>query len=445
VSFDREVLLRRLSGLEDFAERPQRFVVALSGGLDSSVLLHALASGRTEHGLPILAVHVDHGLQSESASWADQCEEFATQLGVEFVRKRAVVDLASGTGMEAAARQARYDAMRPVVEAGDWLLSAHHLDDQAETVLYNLMRGSGTAGLAGMAGARRLGGGWLVRPLLDVPRCELQDYADEHSIRYVTDPSNIDDQFDRNYLRLRVLPQLERRWPDAAARIRRSARLAREATTLLAELAEIDRRNFADRSDRLAVPELARLPAERQRNLIRYLILELGLPSPGAVHLEQIVNELVNARIDAQPLVAWPGARARRYRDRLYLLRDDNFDEAVNLDVAMRGKTTVLPGGLGQLELYEGATIGLADAVVDAGLEIRQRTGGEEILVHGQRHTKKLKKLLQEEGVVPWMRDRLPLIYAGAELVAVADLWIADNAASAPGTGIRWVNRPPLH
>jgi tRNA(Ile)-lysidine synthase len=281
--------------------------------------------------------------------------------------------------------------------------------------------------------------------LLDVARRDLQAYAEQRSIDYVSDPSNADVTFDRNYLRHEVLPRLEARWPDAAARIHRSAGLAREASTLLAELAEIDRQQYADRSDRLAVSELARLPAERQRNLIRYLVLELGLPAPGAVHLEQIVQELVNARIDAQPLVAWPGGCARRYRDRLYLLPAADVVNDVEPDRAFRGETAVLPENLGRLMLQPDAEIGLSDAVVQSGLELRSRAGGEEILAHGQQHTKKLKKLLQEAGVVPWMRDKLPLVYADGRLVAVADLWIASDAASQPGTAIRWIDRPPLH
>ena len=443
--FDLQSLIRRLSDLEDTAGIPRRFVVALSGGLDSSVLLHAIAATRGEHGLPIVAVTVDHGMQRDSASWTDHCGDFASGLDVDFIARRVTVDLESGGGAEAAARDARYGALRSVLTDGDWLLSAHHLDDQAETVIYNLLRGSGTSGLAGIPRARRLGCGWLVRPLLDVPRRELQAYADEQGVKYVSDPSNLDQQFDRNYIRHEILPRLDARWPDAAGRIRRSASLAREATTLLAELAEIDRRQFADRSDRLSIRALAKLPPERQRNLLRYLILELGLPAPGAVHLEQIVNELILARVDAQPLVAWPGARARRYRDRLYLLPAEDLEDPSAWPRELSGERTLLPDGLGLIELERGADIGLSEHVVAAGLDIRPRIGGEEIRLHGQRHTKKLKKLLQEEGIVPWMRERLPLIYSNDELVAVGDLWIAEGAAARPGIAVRWVNRPPLH
>lgn len=445
MNFTDEDLLRRLAELREVAGTPGRFVVALSGGLDSSVLTHALAASRARHGTPITAVYVDHGLQSESVAWGEHCEEFASALDVEFTKCNVTVDPHSGLGPEGAARQARYAALRDLLEPGVWLMSAHHMDDQAETVLLNLMRGSGTAGLAGISAARRLGGGWLVRPLLEVPGSALQEYAAAHALDYIVDPSNLDQKFDRNYLRHEILPRLDDRWPDAANRIRRSAGLAREATTLLCELAEIDRRAFADRSDRLLCAELGRLPKERQRNLLRYLILELGLPPPGAAHLEQIVGELVQAREDAQPLVAWPGANARRYRDRLYLLPADMAETPGPQPLGIAGERILLPRGLGMLEFEKGATCGLSEAVLAQDLELRFREGGEEFKPAGQRHTRKLKKLLQEEGVVPWMREQLPLLYSGGQLVAVADLWIADEAVAEPGTSIRWKNRPPIH
>ena len=445
MNFTKEDLLRRIAELEEVAGTSTRFVVAFSGGLDSSVLVHALARSRDQHRIPITAVYVDHGLQSESITWGEHCDKFASALNIDFTKRSVTVDLHSGLGPEAAARQARYSALRNLLEPGDWLMSAHHMDDQAETVLLNLMRGSGTSGLAGISAARRLACGWLVRPLLDVPGSALQDYASANSLDFIVDPSNRDQKFDRNYLRHDVVPRLNARWPDAAGRIRRSATLAREATTLLCELAEIDRQAFADRSDRLSIAELGKLPKERQRNLLRYLILELGLPSPGAVHLEQIVEELVQAREDAQPLVAWPGAKARRYRDRLYLLPGDEVEPPVPETQKITGEKILLPGGLGVLELEKSAGIGLSEAILKQGLELRYRVGGEEFKPAGQAHTRKLKKLLQEEGVVPWMREKLPLLYSGGELVAVADLWIAAGVAAEPGTSIKWKNRPAIH
>jgi tRNA(Ile)-lysidine synthase len=444
VSFAAQDLLHRLEGLQHTAGKPARYVVAFSGGLDSSVLLHALVSGRAAGGPPILAVHINHGLHADAAAWRDQCAVLASRLGAEFVSRDVVVDTASGSGLEAAAREARYAAFRGLLEPGDWLLSAHHQDDQAETVLLHLMRGSGPAGMAGIRPARRFASGWLLRPLLDVPREELESYARSHEIEYIADPANLDPQFDRNYLRHELLPRFESRWPGAATAIRRSAQLAREAATLLSALADIDRSQLGPRPDRLAVAGLAELSEARQRNVLRHAILQLGLPMPGAVHLEKIVHELVPARQDGQPLVAWPGAEARRYRNNLYLLP---AQEPVPLQLVQKvtGERIVLPASLGELRFERGAARGLSEALMRRGLELRFRSGGERFMPVGHRHTKVLKKLLQEEGVVPWMREQLPLLYAGDALVAVADLWMAADAVTEPGTAIRWCNRPPLH
>ncbi len=445
MSFGKETLLRRLRELEGDAGAPARFLVALSGGLDSSVLLHALAAGREQHGVPIMAIHVNHGLHEDAASWQRHCEALTESLRVAFVSERVVVDFESGAGPEAAAREARYAALRGYIDRGDWLLSAHHQDDQAETLLLNLMRGSGPAGLAGMKPARHFAGGWLVRPLLDIARDELEAYASTHGIRYVDDPSNVDTQFDRNFLRQELLPLLESRWYGAAGRVRRSSGLLREAADLLADLAEIDGQAVVGPGGTLKISGLLPLPDARQRNLLRHTIMTLGLPVPGASQLEQILRELAPARADAQPVVAWSGAMARRYRDRIYLMPSRDLSDVAQEARKVEGDRVVLPAGQGTLVLRPGAAEGLSDAVVASGLELRFRVGGEEIKLLGHRHTRKLKKLLQEESVVPWMREHLPLLYCEDRLVAVADLWIAHDAAGAPGTAVEWHNRPALY
>jgi tRNA(Ile)-lysidine synthase len=446
VSFDQEILLHKLAELVDLAGKPDRFVVAFSGGLDSTVLLHALVSSRNTHQIQVLAVHIDHGLHDDSASWSKHCESFSASLGVECVSANVDVDADSGQGTEAAAREARYGAFRSLLQAGDWLLSAHHKDDQAETLLLNLMRGSGPAGLAGIGEIRPFGAGWLVRPLLSTSRTELRDYAGVHSLAWIDDPSNEDQQFDRNYLRQEIMPRFDARWPDVANRLRRSAYLSGEASQLLDQLADADLSDMGERPDRLALSKLRQLPPERQRNLLRYVVRELGLPSPPSTRLESIITDLIHARDDAQPLVQWPGAEIRRYRGKVYILPAADMEGTPHPISGLIGENDIpLQGGLGELSLEPGAPLGLAQAVIERGIEVRYRDGGEEIRPAGQPHTRKLKKLLQEEGIVPWMRDRLPLLYSAGELVAVADLWIADNAVGEPGTAIRWQNRPAIH
>ena len=445
MTFGPEVLLERLDALETAANKPDRYVIALSGGLDSAVLAHALANTRERHGKSLLAVHVDHQLHPDSGRWNEHCRMLAISLGIEFVSEAVAVDVSAGVGLEAAAREARYEALAGHTGEGDWLLSAHHRNDQAETLLLNLMRGSGPAGLAGIGLFTQFSAGWLVRPLIDVSRSALQDYAERHDLRWVDDPSNDDLRFDRNYLRHDVLPALEQRWPGVVERLARSAALASEAAVMLDELAATDLGNIGERAARIDIAGLLTLPEARQRNLLRHAVRQAGLPVPGSAQLAAVLDTLVQAREDAQPLVAWPGAEARRYRGKLYLLPPQNAQDWPEDGVPLAATPVQLGPGMGRLRLAPGAARGISDAIVARGLRIRMRQGGEEIKLSGQTHTKKLKKLLQEKGVVPWMRDRLPLIYAGDQLVAVADVWIAAGAAGEPGSAVYWEDRPELH
>lgn len=444
MSFDPRHLLARLDELETDSNRPTRYVIALSGGLDSTVLAHALAVNRNVHGKTLLAVHVDHDLQADAAAWSDHCRALAAALDIDYRLENAAVDTSGRSGLEAAAREARYAALASYIGTDDWLLSAHHLNDQAETLLLNLMRGSGPAGIAGIGVLNSIGSGWLARPLIDVTRDELETYATTAGLAWVEDPSNDDRRFDRNFLRHDVLPALAERWGDVAARLARSAKLAGEAAELLDDLAGIDLEVVADRHDRINIGRLEALSEPRQRNLLRYAVRCARLPAPSALQLKAILEQLVPAREDAQPVVAWPGAEVRRYRERLYILAA-GIEEALPDGLKLGTSPLELPHSLGTLSLSRGAALGLSDAVIAQGLSLHWRRGGEEIKPVGHTHTRKIKKLLQEEGVVPWMRERLPLLYSGGNLVAVGDLWIAAAAASEPGTAVRWSGRPAMH
>lgn len=434
-------LAARLKYLESKAAAPQRYVVALSGGLDSSALLHMLCACVDK--AQILALHVNHGLQDEAREWAAHCAAMAKSLGVQFRRLDVEVDLNSGRGLEAAARVARYRAMHELMGDGDWLLSGHHREDQAETVILNLLRGSGPAGVAGIGEIQKSGPGWLVRPLLDIGQNELRDYAQAVSLQWIDDPSNTDVRFDRNYLRHKVMPVLQQRWPDIAQRLHRSATHAGEAEILMRELAAADLRGIGGDARRLPLDGLQALDASRQRNLIRFALRESGLTTPSTQMLQRVLDEVIPAREDAQPLVIWDGAAVRRYRNNVYLMQDKIADAIVPMEVA--GEQVRLGVGLGSLHFEQMNGPGLSAELVARGLRIAPREGGEEIRLNSQSPTRKLKKLLQEEGVVPWMRDRLPLVYSGGDLLAVGDLWMAADAITAPGIRVRWSGRPALH
>jgi tRNA(Ile)-lysidine synthase len=445
VTFTCEILLQKLAALSEGAGQPNRYVVAFSGGLDSTVLLHALATGTDKQDIPIVAVHVDHGLHEDSSDWSAHCKAFASSLGVDFISEHVSVKRDAGHGPEAAAREARYRVLAALLKPGDWLLCAHHQDDQAETLLLNLIRGSGPAGLAGIAAVRSFEDGSLVRPLLPFAQKDLRNYAALHDLSWIDDPSNADQQFDRNFLRHEIMPRLASRWPDVARRLQRSSRIAGDAAILLDELAAIDAATLGDRPDRLQIDRLCALPTARQRNVLRYAIRQLNLAIPSERHVQMIIDEVVAAREDAEPMVCWNGVQVRRYRNCLYLLAADPLDSPGDQGLVVDGNRMQLEHGLGILRLESDAAEGLSRDVVERGLELRYRRGGEKLRPCGQAHTKKLKKLLQEASVVPWMRDRIPLIYADGELVAVADLWLADGAASKPGIAVRWENRPAIH
>jgi tRNA(Ile)-lysidine synthase len=461
VTFNADLLLRRLHDLQGGAAAG-RYLVGFSGGLDSTVLLHALRqlAARTMPTVPVVpvvAVHINHALHPHAAAWQEHCREVAEKLEVDFVARELVVD-EHGAGLEAAARDARYAALKELIQDGDVLLSAHHEEDQAETLLLNLLRGSGLAGLAAIGACQPFGRGRLIRPMLGVSRHAIERYAREHSLLWVEDPSNLDLRFDRNYLRQEVLPRLKQRWPAVAARLSHTAELAGQAARLQDDLAAIDLSSLLDppgdaaagTPDRLDILELSKLSGPRQRNVLRYAIKACGLPQAPASRLRQVQDELLPAREDAQPLVRWRGGEVRRYRRKLYLLPESVAEGRIE-----RAEPPLLYGdgsqvaigaapGMLRLEKVAAGETGIDPAVTAGGLQLRFRAGGEKIRPYGRRDSRPLKKLLQERGVLPWMRQNVPLLYAGETLVAVADLWIAQDCARDGGFRVRWDGKPSL-
>ena len=442
MSLDSDDLIKRLQALTA-GHAPSRWVVAFSGGIDSTVLLHALAKSTTR--IPLLAVHIDHGLHSESASWESHCRSVAVGLNVDYQSRGVVVTDNNENGPEAAARQARYAALLNIVRDGDCVLSGHHENDQAETLLLNLMRGSGPAGLAGIGARQSFGRGLLLRPLLGISVESISVYANDHNLSWIDDPTNVDTRFDRNFLRSEIVPKLAARWPAVSNRLRRSAELVGEASELLNDLAEIDLAVCGHR-DRLEIGALTGLSHARQRNLLRRAVRLCGLPPPPATRLYQVINELIPAREDAQPLVAWPGAEVRRYRGQLRIMAELDDTRLLPAGKLQAGGADVPLGpGLGSIGLTDQLTGGIDPALADQGLTVRFRQGGEEIRVAGQGTTRKLKKLLQEAGVLPWMRNRIPLVFAGDSLVAVGDIWVSADHVASGGLAIAWRDKPPLH
>ncbi|PCO04623.1 tRNA lysidine(34) synthetase TilS [Microbulbifer flavimaris] len=389
--------------------------MALSGGLDSTVLLHLLSA----EGEPVSAVHVHHGLSPNADEWADHCAELADSLGIPLVTRQVVVE--ASAGLEAAARDARYGVFDQLLEPGDQLLLAHHGDDQVETFFLRLLRGAGPQGLSGMRSCRSLGRGTLLRPLLNVARSELESYAREHELSWVEDESNRDLRFDRNYLRTRVLPLLSDRWP-LRHRVQRAARNLEESAVLLRELAKSDLSDCRRRPERLgesiALELFLALRPERQRNLLRSWAESLGGAWPSALQLAELDQQLASAEADRQPAVPLGRMVARRFRDRLFLT--PALPE-------LPGSFSVMWDGQSVLQLAGRGCLGRLPDWPAALYRVTFRRGGERARPLERQHSQTLKKLMQEYGLEPWLRDRVPLIFEGERLLAVGDLFLCDG------------------
>ncbi len=417
------------------------FVVAYSGGRDSHALLHALHA----LGVPLRAVHVDHQLQPSSREWSEHCVRICAALSVRCVVERIEIHPTGEESIEAAARRLRYQRLAAQMRAGEILLTAHHEDDQAETVLLVLLRGSGAHGLAAMPAVTEFGPGRHARPLLDFSRAAITAYAEREKLSWVEDTSNRDQRMSRNFLRAQILPLLEQRWPAAARVIARAAAHGAETAALLDEIAHADLSTCGKNDGvRLALTPLQQLSPARQRNLLRYWIRHNGFHAPSAQHLDQILEQVNRPSRSGLACVDWPGTEVHRYRDQLTIqARAPSPDHALELRWQPPATVRIPDIGL-NLRAVAVAGEGLSQTrLAQVPLTVRLRQGGEVCQLVGREHHHKLKKLLQQAGVPPWERQRLPLIYAGDELAAVGDRWVcAPFAAQANEAGWRIVLEP---
>ena len=434
--------------VESFARAVQpwrnvpRLWIAYSGGRDSTVLLHAAVAT----GLPVRALHIDHGLHSESGEWAAHCRAQCQALGVVLRIERVTVQ-AAGEGLEAAARKARYRAYAAVLAANECIATAHHADDQAETVLLRLLRGTGIDGLAGIPVERALGAGRLVRPLLAFRRADLAAYAACHALSWIDDPANRCEQHDRSFLRQRVVPLLEKRWPGVAGRL---ARLAGHAATTseLAQRWAVRQLKREEGRPTLAVAVVVELDEAARLQLLRTWIRRHHRRPPPERRLRQGLADLLCAAPDRQPLLEWADGAVRRYRNRLYLL-PPRLGPPPGGALPWDMRRPLIVPDVGRLEATASIGRGLrAQCLQQAPIAVRFRQGGECMQVRGHVRARTLKRLLQERAVPPWMRGRLPLLFVGHELAAVADVLIAEAFAAGPaepGWELHWYPSPDLY
>ncbi len=394
--------------------------MALSGGADSVALLHALAAIRPSLNVPLTALHVDHGMYEDSAQWRSVCETLCAALDVPLETIRLRVERRRGESLEMAARRLRYRALAEHVDDGEALLTAHHLDDQAETFLLNLMHGAGVAGLAAIPPHRRFSRGWLLRPLLGFSRVQLVAYLKANAIAWVEDPSNADIRFDRNYLRHRIVPALQARWPAAVRGIGRAVAHQQEQLAVARSLAEIDWRQAGDFSTGgILISRLRELPAHRQSNLLRYWLKTIGpAVDSEARGLEALFTDVIDAGGDATPELRFGDVAIRRDQGRLYkawpgLAQPPSGALRWRLDrplvveaLGMRLEPQTLLGHVSWL--------GAGDE-----LEVRFRRGGERFRPGVGQPRQKLKHLFQRWRVPRDRRATIPLIYWRDELLVV--------------------------
>jgi tRNA(Ile)-lysidine synthase len=419
------------------ASRDASLCVALSGGLDSVVMLAALVRLRRDSSgggsARLRAIHVDHALHADSAVWSQACRELAEGWDVPLEVVRVDARAGAGESPEAAARAARYGALRASLRPGEVLLTAHHADDQLETLLLQWLRGGGLRAVAGMAPLARFEPhGWHARPLLGFERAELEAWARAEGLGWADDPSNADRCFDRNFLRHEVLPALRSRWPAAARTTARVAEFAREALELEAAVASDDLSRLR-RGRALACDALLGLPEPRQRAALRAWLDQLGLPVPPARTLAALRHDVTRAAVDRIPHTRWPGAVVYRYRGHLH---GEEPREAVGrdgpwLDATRRGRDWM---DASRLELLPDEGHGLSRERLPSALAVVGRKGGEHFVPAGGQHRRPLRKWLQEHDVLPWRRERLPLLVdEGGAVIAIADLAYDERYAARPG------------
>lgn len=448
-------------------------VVAVSGGADSACLLAAVSqmadparaesshrggrrgerhggrhgeAPRTASELPIRAVHVDHGLQPAAFVLREASAALCARLGIPLCVVPVAVDTGAGVSVEAAARDARYLGLARNLRPGECLLTAHHAQDQAETLLLQLLRGAGLAGLSAMPVCRSFGGGWHLRPLLGVGQRELREFGEAQGITGADDPMNRDPRFDRAYLRSQLWPPIERRWPGAANVLSRTARHLAEARQLLDEAAAVQAGRLRD-GEALMVAGLRALAPLEQISTVRQWLCAAGITPPPTPRLAEALRQVFAAGPDRLPAIAWGGFALRRYRGRLFVTKAAALALGAPLKWPLApGSALELGSGLGRLH-WMPQLGGLDAGRLPRTLSVRQRRGGEVLKIGLRAKTQSVQHLCQSAGVLPWMRNALPFIYAGDALIAVGDLWLDARwcaAAGAPGFACLWDGAPAM-
>ncbi len=400
--------------------------VGYSGGLDSHVLLHLLSRIRACFPIPLRAVYIHHGLNPQATAWAAHAASVCEGLQVDFISHAVNAAPVLGDSPEEAARIARYRALKQLVVPNDVLLTAHHQNDQAETLLLQLVRGAGPKGLSAMPSIKRFGQGYHGRPLLPFNRDTVQEYAIQHGLHWIEDESNRNTGFHRNFLRHEVIPLLETRWPSVRQTLARAAGHCAEAQSFIENWAEKHLCKVQDETtNTLSVEQLLLLDAVQQCHVLRRWFSLQHIPLPSAAKMRQILHAILHAKQDRVPCVAWAAVELRRYRGKLFMMKkaaDPNPTEEWSWVLS---EPLEMVHGTLRASLDRHAGLLRADKLQKVTVTFRQ--GGERCHLPGRQCHHALKKLLSVWGVPPWQRNRLPLLYVNNQLAVIPGYFVAQN------------------
>ncbi|WP_146441286.1 tRNA lysidine(34) synthetase TilS [Vibrio kanaloae] len=423
------------SVLNQSALKPCRLIVAFSGGVDSRVLLELAAQYARSHHIECCAVHVHHGLSKNAELWAEQCQTWCDALSIPLAIERVSLDLNSGESVEKLARDARYQVFKKHLRQGDLLVTGQHIDDQVETFLLALKRGSGPKGLSSMAQVSPFAGAFIVRPMLSVTRTDIEIFAHDMGLTWVEDESNQDVRFDRNFIRHQVTPVLTERWPSFRESVSRSAQLCAEQELLLDELLESHFQQALGDSQRLSIEALSQHSELLRARLLRMWFSHCNQSMPSKKQLKLIWGEVACAQADANPKLVLNDVEVRRFNHHLYIVKETKDLSCWQADVVL-GDNLELPDSLGKLQLMSSPNDALSNGRNSQNFSLKDTSGvlritfnPEGLSAHpiGRGHSRKLKKLFQEYQVPSWLRRRTPILMDGDRVIAVLGLFVDKN------------------
>ncbi len=413
-----------------------KYWVALSGGLDSCVLLYLFYLNKKRINQKVQVVYVDHQLQKLSQDWDVFCKALCQDYGFDYQCLKITGSCPKEMSVEEWAREERYKLISDEMEQDDILFTAHHQDDQMETFFLQMLRGSGPRGLVAMPVHKVFFCGYHIRPFLDCSRNDLQLYAKKNGLKYINDPSNEDVRFNRNYLRNKLLPLIKERWPGYKEAVSRLIKHQQEVKLLLDEVADQDLvQALLESSSGIDMKKIEALSISRKKNLIAYWLKQQGLNQPNAKHMEQLINDIFGAAEDKNPCVNWEGVEVRRYRNILYALKPLQEHNPLETYQWNLNQSLLLDDDCLSAGLIKGQ--GIAKKHLDNDVvEVRFRQGGEKIRPYNQKVSKTVKQIFQEKGVLPWYRDRIPLVYVDGQLavipgICISELFCADKDENA--------------